>query len=64
MKFFNDDGTAFNPDLYPLPSLCHSCKKKDDQKEEIVCNLTRMDQLGETEFICYAYEKKTDLAPQ
>lgn len=55
--FFNDDGSEYNPDLFPLPNLCLSCKKKGDPNEEIVCNLTRMDQLGETEFKCFAYKK-------
>lgn len=59
MGFYNDDGTEYNPDLYPLPSLCINCKKKDDPNEEMVCNLTRMDQLGEDKFICYAYEELT-----
>jgi len=59
MGFYDDDdGNEYNPVLHPLPSLCLSCKKKDDPSEEIVCNLTRMDQLGENEFICYTYEKK------
>jgi len=56
--FFNDDGTPFNPNLYPLPSLCMSCKKKDDPNEEILCGLNRMDQVGEKEFKCFAYEQK------
>lgn len=55
--FYHDDGTPFNPDLYQLPNLCLSCKKKDDSKEEILCNLTRMDQLGESEFKCSAYKQ-------
>ena len=46
------------PNLYPLPSLCLSCKKKDDPNEEILCGLNRMDQVGEAEFKCFAYEKK------
>ena len=58
MGYYNDDGSKFNPDLYPLPNLCMSCAKKDDPNEEIVCNMTRMDQLGETDFRCFAYEKK------
>lgn len=57
-SYFDDDGNELNPDLYPMPTLCLSCKKKDDKKEEIVCNLTRMDQNGEEEFICFAYENK------
>ncbi len=56
--FFNDDGTPYNPDLHPIPNLCLTCKKKDDPNEEMICNLTRMDQQGEKEFKCFAYEKK------
>jgi hypothetical protein len=57
MAIFDDDGNQFNPNLHPLPSLCQSCKKKDDPNEELLCNLTRMDQLDEKEFKCFAYEK-------
>jgi len=57
-NYFDDDGNELNPDLFPMPTLCLSCKKKDDKKEEVVCNLTRMDQNGEEEFICFAYENK------
>ena len=56
MRYYNDDGSEYNPVLVSLPTLCMSCKKREDPNEEIVCNLTRMDQLGEPEFICYAYE--------
>jgi len=55
--YYNDDGSEYNPDLFPLPNLCVSCKKKDDPKEKMICNLTRMDQLGEAEFKCFAYER-------
>lgn len=55
--YYNDDGSAYNPNLFPLPNLCVSCKKKDDPNEEMFCNLTRMDQFGESEFRCFAYEK-------
>ncbi len=57
MPYYNDDGTEMNPNLFPKPQLCLSCKKKDDENEEILCNLTRLDQQGETDFKCYAYEK-------
>ena len=59
-KFFHDDGTEVNPDLIPKPSLCISCKKDGLRDEEILCNLNRMDQLGEDEFICGAYEPKNE----
>lgn len=54
--YFDDDGNKLNPDLHPLPSLCQSCQKKDDPSEEILCNLNRLDQLGEEEFICFSYK--------
>ena len=56
IRYFDDDGTEYNPDLYPLPSLCVGCKKKDDPAEKIACDLNRLDQLGEKEFKCGAYE--------
>ena len=53
--YFNDDGTPFNPNLISTPSLCATCKKNDNPKYEIPCNLTRADQ-DEDIFICFAYE--------
>ncbi len=57
-RFYDDDGTEMNPDLIPKPSLCVSCAKNEDQDEEVVCNLNRLDQQGEPEFKCFAYEPK------
>jgi len=61
-NYFDDDGTPLNPNLFPKPALCLSCKLKDDPNEEILCNMNRLDQRGEKEFICHAfqnmYEKK------
>ena len=59
-KFYNDDGTEVNPDLIPKPPLCISCKKDGLSNEEILCSLSRMDQQGEDEFKCYAYEPKEE----
>lgn len=56
MGYFDDDGTEINPDLFPKPQLCLSCKKNEDTNEELICNLTRLDQRKETKFKCYAYE--------
>jgi hypothetical protein len=58
MRYFNDDGTELNPDLHPKPQLCLSCEKDEDLNKEVLCNLTRLDQLGESEFKCYEYENK------
>lgn len=53
--YFRDDDTEFNPNLIPNPSLCATCKKNDNPKYEIPCNLTRADQ-DEGIFMCFAYE--------
>jgi len=57
--FFDDNGNEINPDLIPNPGLCITCKKDNNPKEEIFCTLTRIDQKGEREFRCFAYERKT-----
>ena len=57
--YYDDYGNKLNPNLIAKPSLCLSCKKNDDQNEEILCNLNRLDQRNSKEFICYAYEKLT-----
>ena len=54
--YFSDDGTPLNPDLIPKPALCLSCRKNDDPYEEVLCNLTRLDQRNNTGFICFAYD--------
>ena len=57
VPYFDDDGTEVNPDLIPKPGLCLICKKQNDPNEEIPCTLNRMDQRGEDDFICFAFEK-------
>jgi hypothetical protein len=56
--FFDDVGTEINPELISKSGLCITCRKDDNPKEEILCALTRMDQQGEKEFKCFAYERK------
>lgn len=59
--FYNDDGTKVDPNLMGKPSLCATCKKDDgSSKEEILCDLNRIDQQGEDEFRCDAYVSKFD----
>jgi len=57
-KYFNDDGTEFNPDLIPTPDLCVSCEKNEtgDAEQNMLCNLTKADQQEDEVFICFAYE--------
>ena len=60
MPYFNDDGTIFDPDLIPTPHLCLACAKnnRDDEMEQVLCNLTRADQEDEANFVCYAFMPK------
>ena len=55
MPYFKDDGTEFNPDLMPKPSLCATCKNDERPEQEIACNLNRSDQ-DEDIFLCFSYE--------
>jgi hypothetical protein len=56
-KLYFDDGTEYNPDLYPKPNLCLVCKKNADPNEEMLCILNRMDQLDNNDFKCFAFEE-------
>ena len=56
--YFDDDGYEINIDLINKPSLCVTCVYDDDPDEEILCNLTRIDQNDNEEFICFGYKKK------
>jgi hypothetical protein len=56
--YFDDDGTEINPNLIVKPSLCVSCRKDSDPAEEIVCTLTRADQVAGESFQCEAFEPK------
>lgn len=58
--YFDDDGNEMNPNLHPKPRLCLSCKSNEteDEYEEILCNLNRLDQKDEREFKCFAYQQK------
>ena len=58
--FFDDNGEKLDPNLISKPPLCTTCRKDDDQDQEIVCNLNRLDQRDEKDFECYAYESKFD----
>ncbi|MDR4504090.1 MAG: hypothetical protein MRK01_04755 [Candidatus Scalindua sp.] len=58
LKYFDDDGNEVNPDLISKSSLCVSCVKVEDPKEEMRCNLNCLDQQSEEDFECFAYESK------
>ena len=60
--YFNDDGQPVDMKAIEMPELCRKCRKYGAKDEEIICNLNRFDQQGETEiehdFICGAFESK------
>ncbi|MCP4374264.1 MAG: hypothetical protein GY797_40100 [Deltaproteobacteria bacterium] len=56
--FYDDDGTKIDPNLIEKPSLCTTCKKDDEEKEEMICTMNRIDQQGECEFVCEAHISK------
>ncbi len=58
--FYDDSGSKIDPNLMGKPSLCTTCKKDDEEKEEMFCTLNRIDQQGDDEFICEAYVSKFD----
>lgn len=55
MPYFDDDGNELDPSTIPIPKLCLMCDKMDDEHEEILCNLNRLDQKDEREFKCGAF---------
>jgi hypothetical protein len=58
MPYYYDDGTEFDPKQLPMPELCLKCQKYtiQDGDEEVLCNLTRADQIGEKCFQCDAFQ--------
>ena len=55
MPYHDDDGNELNPDLIPVPGLCVVCQSYNDPDELIECNLARLDQHNDAEFICCAF---------
>jgi len=49
-----------NPNFHPKPSLCISSKsnEKEDEFEEILCNLNGLDQKGERKFKSFLIGRK------
>ena len=56
--YYRDDGTKVDIESIPIPSLCLSCLRS--QENETACSLTRIDQASELKcgelFCCFAYE--------
>ena len=54
--FYLDDGTKVDPNLIHKPGLCLTCANDNDPAQEMLCTLTRIDQMDDDEFICEAYK--------
>lgn len=57
--FFNDDGTPFDLETIPVPSLCMICKTFyiDDPEEKFLCMMNRNDQRNDPNFRCGVFIK-------
>jgi hypothetical protein len=60
MPFYFDDGTEFNPALYPKPDLCIAFAVNDNPQgeDDMLCTLTRLDQHDTDEFECHVFEPR------
>ena len=56
--YFLDDGAEVNPEFMPKPGLCLVCRHDSDKKEQVPCNIHRIDQLGEKTFRCDLFSAK------
>lgn len=55
MPYFDDDGNEIDPATIRIPSMCRMCEKFGDENEQILCDLTRIDQADRPTFQCYAF---------
>jgi hypothetical protein len=55
MPYYDDDGNEIDPTTIPIPGMCLMCDKRGDAEEEILCNLTRLDQMNRKDFKCEAF---------
>ncbi len=60
-QYYDDNDNKVDPDIIPKPDLCVTCEKDSiPGMQQIVCNITRVGQYGNREFICDAYEPKDE----
>ena len=50
--FFDDDGYEIKMHSINKPNLCITCKYNNDFNEELLCDMTRLNQQNEIEFKC------------
>lgn len=53
---WDDDGSRIDPNLVPKPALCSTCANDGDPEQEMLCTLTRLDQMDEEGFECGAFQ--------
>lgn len=58
--YFDDSGERLNPDLIVKPGLCLLCANDNVPDEEVLCNLTRLDQREDKGFECGAFKPKKE----
>lgn len=55
MPYYDDDGNEIDVGSIPMPGMCLMCDKRGDEEEEILCNLTRLDQMNAKTFTCHSF---------
>lgn len=55
MPYYDHHGNELDPTTLTVPRLCTICEKMDDENEEILCNIIRLDQRDNKEFKCRVF---------
>lgn len=55
-NYRNDDGTIIDPDLYPTPKKCLSCKNFILKSQKVYCTLNKIGQEPGEEFQCGSFD--------
>lgn len=56
MPYYDEAGNELDPSTITVPKMCLLCEKHGDAEEKILCDLNRLDQRYEPQFICGGFE--------
>ncbi|PWH86627.1 hypothetical protein [Brumimicrobium oceani] len=55
-NYRDDDGTIIDPDLYPTPKMCLSCKNFILKSQKVLCTLNKISQEEGEDFECGGFD--------
>ncbi|RYM31487.1 hypothetical protein ERX46_16405 [Brumimicrobium glaciale] len=55
-NYRDDDGTIIDPDSYPTPKMCLSCKNFIRKSQRVLCTLNKISQEPGEEFQCGSFD--------